>query len=818
METQKVNNISANSKNIENDSLWLPPDYSSSPSPSTPTTEGNQGNQGNQENQFKFSKNPYEEYIAKLELDLYTKLAPIFLEDPQEIFCLYDHEFKNYRSSSTDSNVVMSCSGRNPWSSTNKTGSSFTVSLINTGKTNKKGEPLYQILWGNLSPKANIPLDYGKNGGTLVDYFWLLKFQKEIIDRPDYPYEKPRLNRFKIIKFLAEKFNVDLDLYNIVFPQRRNNIMVVSNIIQKYMSYQFYLNLGTRTYMYAGQPVEDPVMLIANELGIDYTEKKLLSIISSLAEKNTYHPFIEEVKNAHRRITNSLSQKIGEEKTNKKLDYCWNNLATKIFGLNNEEENVLKLYNTYIQKMLLAVLARAMNPGIKFDHCCIIQGAQGIGKSNFLRKLALNKYYSDFITLNSDSKELACASRSGAVLIELAEIESFFTKSEDHGRLRKIISTTVINTRLPYERQSTLIPVSTVFFGTANAGTFFTDPYGNRRYFVIPVSQIRDLSEEDVYLIWASAWRKYKESCEGKTYPVIEKILELNPEEKALSEKLNQRYMSVSFIESKIDNAFSKLKANKVFMSLNEIACMSDVNIIKSDVEFKSSLVRLGFRQFGKKWLVPEHYLNEEASAEYLKMFPSGKHEFSKTKSRGLLDEIEEDIVEKEIESQDNEQIEVEEEKHSDTQIEVEEENHSDTQIEVEKESINKEEQDDVQIEEKVQNEDEEKSQDNYSMVEVGRIQPDTSINNLSPEEIEIKIERQQQFISEIEKYYGLKPTDSVIDDGFSLRYPSVEECWREWVNNFDSIEGDLIPELGKIIKYCSADPYSQLGDEEIDI
>ena len=72
---------------------------------------------------------------------------------------------------------------------------------------------------------------------------------------------------------------------------------------------------------------------------------------------------------------------------------------------------------------MLGAVSRAYKPGSKFDYTIILQGSQGIGKSTFLKLMALDdSWFND--SLDSLDSDKAVQSLTGSWIIELAELKS----------------------------------------------------------------------------------------------------------------------------------------------------------------------------------------------------------------------------------------------------------------------------------------------------------------------------------------------------------------------------------------------------------
>lgn len=164
------------------------------------------------------------------------------------------------------------------------------------------------------------------------------------------------------------------------------------------------------------------------------------------------------------------------------------------------------------RKSLSAAVARAMEPGCKYDYVPVLVGPQGIGKSTFLATLGKD-WYSD--SLQSFEGKEAAEMIQGIWINEVGEMAGY-NKSES-AVVKQFLSKRDDIYRQAYGRRTAKFPRKCVFFGTSNTYDFLKDLTGNRRFWPVDVGQLpaaksvwEDLPNE-VDQIWAEALHYYRQ-------------------------------------------------------------------------------------------------------------------------------------------------------------------------------------------------------------------------------------------------------------------------------------------------------------------
>ena len=163
------------------------------------------------------------------------------------------------------------------------------------------------------------------------------------------------------------------------------------------------------------------------------------------------------------------------------------------------------------RKAFVAAVARAMEPGCKYDTMLILSGQQGLGKSLLLDKMSKG-WFND--TIRTFEGKEASELLQGVWLVEIGELDAF--RRTDVARIKQFLSQRFDRFRASYGRHVQDLPRRCVFFGTTNAKEFLSDRTGNRRFWVVDVGDYprhkivwKDLDNE-VDQIWAEAvlrWR-----------------------------------------------------------------------------------------------------------------------------------------------------------------------------------------------------------------------------------------------------------------------------------------------------------------------
>lgn len=230
---------------------------------------------------------------------------------------------------------------------------------------------------------------------------------------------------------------------------------------------------------------------------ISDTGNKLQSVLETVAYENSYNPVVDYFRkelpawDGKPHVENLLPDYLGSVK------------------------NVL---NTSILKLwMLGAINRAFHPGCKFDYMMILIGRQGIGKTYFLSKLAINPgWYSDnFNTVQGDA---AFEKLRDKWMLELGELLAI-KNAQTSEAIKAFITSTDDRYRKKYGKITESHPRRCVFAGTTNSKQFLQDRTGNRRFMPIQVGIMEqrknmfnnaDEFEQEILQAWAEVYHIYK--------------------------------------------------------------------------------------------------------------------------------------------------------------------------------------------------------------------------------------------------------------------------------------------------------------------
>ena len=191
------------------------------------------------------------------------------------------------------------------------------------------------------------------------------------------------------------------------------------------------------------------------------------------------------------------------------------------------------IYDDMLKKTLIAAVARAYDPPVKFDNACVLLGEQGSRKSSFWAALG-GEFFSDGLRDINGKDSLMILHRSW--ICELAELEAI-TSKKMAGEIKSFLSQETDVFRVPYGKVTEAFPRRGILVGSTNRHDgFLVDETGNRRFWIIKLGDsigienpidVEGLKNERKQ-IWAAAVLAYKNG--ETTYLTKENEVKVNEE------------------------------------------------------------------------------------------------------------------------------------------------------------------------------------------------------------------------------------------------------------------------------------------------
>src|SRR6516164_8675900 len=224
--------------------------------------------------------------------------------------------------------------------------------------------------------------------------------------------------------------------------------------------------------------------LMSDTFGFDFTDKHTRDAVISLALEHCYDPVVDMLAEAEKNWDGL-----------KRLD----RMAADY--LNCEDS---KLNAAFVRKMMIAAVARARNPGCKFDTIVVLESVEGFNKSTALRVLAGDENFSDENIIGKNSRE---------VQEQLAEIwihenaDLAGMKKTEVETVKAYASRMVDIARPAYGHFQKRQKRHSIEVGTTNSDSYLQSQTGNRRFWPVRVLKSIDIAKlkHDRMQLWGEA-------------------------------------------------------------------------------------------------------------------------------------------------------------------------------------------------------------------------------------------------------------------------------------------------------------------------
>ena len=308
---------------------------------------------------------------------------------------------------------------------------------------------------------------------------------KDYWDIKEYPYYKYYTK--KIVKdemvFTPLKIWENLDIL-----LKRKNIKIKYNKLKKdieFISNSIDATLGNNAII-------ESIYSICIKNNLMLTKDGLVGAINRIARENSYNPVSEYLEKCY---------KEWDKKRGRVITLCNTVTVEKTY---NES-----LRNLLIIKWLVNTVMIAFNEGeTNTEGVLVFQGKQGIYKTRWINSIMPKKeWLKTGMDIDPDNKDKVHQATSYWIT-ELGELDA--TMKKDQAKLKAFFTEKQDLYRKPYERLAESYPRLTSFYSTVNVEQFLKDDTGNRRYWVIPVTELCVDHEIELDQLWGEVMYIWK--------------------------------------------------------------------------------------------------------------------------------------------------------------------------------------------------------------------------------------------------------------------------------------------------------------------
>lgn len=304
--------------------------------------------------------------------------------------------------------------------------------------------------------------------------------------------------KFEIVQRSGVKFSTDREGNVKVEPSESNASSILKAL---YPEDRLHFDTRKNCIFLDGQPIQDSALLhlvtpvIQSEQGLGLAKIKINTIgkgLEILLTERSIDPHLKMIQNAVwdgvPRIENFFQK------------YC-----------HVTDSEYVKLVS---KNMWVALAARGVKPGSKFDSIIVIEGFEGLRKSSLVRSIGgAYTYACGKPDLMVNENELAKVHQ--ATIAELPELIGL--AGQDHNILKGFTAQTTDSIRPPYARRAFDHPRGFLFIGTTNEKRYIPAGAGERRFWPISIPRKvidTDAIEYDREQLYAEGMHFYREGYE----------------------------------------------------------------------------------------------------------------------------------------------------------------------------------------------------------------------------------------------------------------------------------------------------------------
>jgi len=210
---------------------------------------------------------------------------------------------------------------------------------------------------------------------------------------------------------------------------------------------------------------------VSNTYGRDFTEKHVRDAVTTMAVENPFNPIVEMLADAEANWDRV-----------KRLD----RMAVDYFGCPDT-----RLNTQCVRKTMIAAVARARNPGCKFDTILVLESPEGWNKSSAWAILAGEGNFSDERIIGHASREVV-EQLAGIWIHENADLAGM--KKAEVETVKAYASRAVDRARPAYGHFLVEQPRHSIEIGTTNSDKYLQSQTGNRRFWPLRMERRIDLA------------------------------------------------------------------------------------------------------------------------------------------------------------------------------------------------------------------------------------------------------------------------------------------------------------------------------------
>ena len=381
----------------------------------------------------------------------------------------------------------------------------------------------------------------------------------------DFVMKMENLNKLEAVKFLAEKFNLDIE-----FNENINNPQFINNTVDKmenldlkpvkwnpdytFVKYvdplgengskktqrmsEYFLEFpnknGPAIKDITPLPVEQNISCLLNHynysikynvIKMDYEvflNNKYIDVLENIKSHIENLCIIQDLKMTDKRLLANLTLIGRENKYNPWEDYLKE--AHRYYLKNPDKEIFKKLAETlksddewknkFIGKFLLQMIYVGCSKDddmIASDYILVLKGGQHIGKTTWLKNLLPEKlkhsYFLEGRSLDLNNKDSIMETVSN-ILLEMGEIATTFKKS-DQEAMKNFITASRDKFRLPYAAAAITVKRRCCLAATTNDNEYLRDLTGTRRYLTINCIDFDKKTKIDIDMLWGYMYSLY---------------------------------------------------------------------------------------------------------------------------------------------------------------------------------------------------------------------------------------------------------------------------------------------------------------------